>query len=123
VKVHALPASAAADTASIMRFADLPVDRKALDALCERWGVLRLELFGSFARGDARPDSDVDFLVTLRAGAAPGLQFVQFVLDLEAVLGREVDVLERSVVEDSDNPYFRAEALRVVEPVYVAAAA
>jgi predicted nucleotidyltransferase len=40
--------------------------RGVLPALVVRYGVLHLDLFGSFARGEAGPESDVDFLVTFQ---------------------------------------------------------
>ena len=56
-------------------------------------GVQRIRVFGSVARGDAGPQSDVDFLVDVGPRHSPffpgGL-----VADLEALLGRRVDVVE-----------------------------
>jgi uncharacterized protein len=56
-------------------------------------GVRRIRVFGSVARGEARPDSDVDFLVEVGPKHSPffpgGL-----VADLEALLGRRVEVVE-----------------------------
>ena len=43
---------------------DLRIDSDRLADVCRRYHVIRLELFGSQARGDARPDSDVDLLVS-----------------------------------------------------------
>jgi len=58
--------------------------------LRQRYGVTRLSLYGSAARGDSGPNSDVDILVEL---ARPlGLQFVGLALYLEEVLGRKVDL-------------------------------
>ena len=50
---------------------DLVLDRERLADLCRRYHVAKLELFGSRAKGTARPDSDVDLLVTF-AGRTPG---------------------------------------------------
>lgn len=104
-----------------MRTADLQIDHERLADLCRRFGVARLEVFGSFASGDADESSDVDLLVTLTPGAAQGLALVEFHHALEDLLGRSVDLLTRESVERSANKYFRRFALRSTEPLYEAA--
>jgi len=64
----------------------------AIPELMERYGVLHLDLFGSFARGDAKPDSDVDFIVTF-VGAPTFSRFMGLKEDLEALLLRDVDLV------------------------------
>jgi hypothetical protein len=55
-------------------------------------GVTTIRVFGSVARGDARPDSDVDFLI--ETGAKTSSWFpAGLVSDLEKILGRHVDVV------------------------------
>jgi hypothetical protein len=51
----------------------LDIDQERLAALCRRYHVATLELFGSQAKGTARPDSDVDLLVTFVGDRTPGL--------------------------------------------------
>ncbi len=61
--------------------------------IAARHGVTEIHVFGSVARGDARPDSDVDFLV--RVGPSHSRFFPGgLVMDLEELLGRRVDVVE-----------------------------
>ena len=50
----------------------LDIPAAALAAVCRRHRVRRLSLFGSVARGEARPDSDVDLLVEFEPGQTPG---------------------------------------------------
>ena len=97
---------------------DLRIDRERLADLCERYGVARLEVFGSFAEGRAAPDSDIDLLVTFQPASRVGLEFVSLQRELESVLGRSVDLLTRSSVEQSPNKYFRRFATRKTEPLY-----
>lgn len=97
---------------------ELQVDRERLAEVCEGHGVERLEVFGSFGRGDAEASSDLDILVTFRPGAHGGLAFVALHQELESLFGRRVDLLTRRSVERSPNKYFRRFALRRTEPIY-----
>jgi uncharacterized protein len=58
-----------------------------------RRGAKTIRVFGSVARGEARDDSDVDFLVEMEPGRNV-LDLSELILDLEELLGREVDVVE-----------------------------
>ncbi len=97
----------------------LDIDRERLAELCRRYHVAKLELFGSRARGTARPDSDVDLLVTFE-GRTPGFAFVTFADELEAVFGHKVDLLIRETVEADENPIRRRSILSAIEPLYAA---
>ena len=60
-------------------------------------GARNIRLFGSVRRGEAGPDSDVDFLIDLEAGRSL-LDQAAIIAELEDLLGRTVDVvLERSL--------------------------
>jgi uncharacterized protein len=98
----------------------LDIDRERLATLCRRYHVTALELFGSRAKGTARPDSDVDLLVTFAPGQTPGFAFVTFCEELEALFGREVDVLTRESVEQDFNRYRREGILAATESLYAA---
>jgi predicted nucleotidyltransferase len=69
-------------------------DQVALVALCQRYAIRRLSLFGSVLKGTARPDSDVDLLVEFIPGSAPGLLgLAEIEMDLSGLLGgRRVDL-------------------------------
>lgn len=99
---------------------NLDVDQEELAAICQRYHVAKLELFGSRARGEARPDSDVDLLVTFEPGQTPGMAFFAMCLDLEALFQRDVDVLTRDVVEMDRNPIFKKCVLDSTEELYAA---
>ena len=101
-----------------MLLEDLQVDRERLAEVCERYGVDRLDVFGSFTRGDAEAGSDIDVMVTFGPDAPAGMEFVSLHEELEAVFGRPVDLLTRDSVEHSPNKYFRHFALRRTEPIY-----
>jgi predicted nucleotidyltransferase len=101
--------------------ADIAEKRQDLIALCRRFGVVRLEVFGSAARGaDFEPSrSDADFLVTFSPEARNDLSaFADFKDALEALLGRSVDLVEREAVEASRNYIRRRRILAEAESVY-----
>ena len=65
--------------------------QKALPGLSERYGIARLRLFGSVARDEAEPGSDVDLLVEFQ-GPASLDGFMGLKADLEALIGAPVDL-------------------------------
>jgi len=72
------------------------VDRAALADVCRRHHIRWLAVFGSHARGDARPDSDVDVVVDFAPGMTPGFGIVRIADALSPVLGdRRVDLVTR----------------------------
>lgn len=95
----------------------LPMDRIA--EFCRKWNVIEFALFGSVLRDDFRPESDVDVLVTFHTTARPSLfDLGGMALELEGLLQRRVDLLERRGLEQSDNPYLRPEILRTARVIY-----
>lgn len=76
---------------SLTREAILSRLRESYPQLIAQFGVLRIGLFGSFARETAQESSDVDLIVELQRPI--GLKFVEMVDYLETLLGRRVDVL------------------------------
>jgi uncharacterized protein len=72
------------------------VDRDALAAVCRRHHIRWLAVFGSHARGDERPHSDVDVVVDFEPGKTPGLGIVRVAEALRPVFGgRLVDLSTR----------------------------
>ena len=94
--------------------------RLGISAICQRYRIRRLEVFGSAARAvDFDPaSSDADFLVEFATDASPGLNsFFGAKADLEKLLGRCVDLVEHGAVR---NPYVLASINRNREAVYAA---
>jgi predicted nucleotidyltransferase len=92
--------------------------RTGINAICERYHISRLEVFGSAARADDfnPASSDADFLVEFAPGTQPSLQtFFGVKADLEKLLGRDVDLIEPGAVR---NPYVLASINRHREAVY-----
>ena len=76
-----------------MTLQQLRAQRAQIVSIAAARGARNLRVFGSVARGDARPDSDVDFLVDFEPGRSV-LDLSELILDLEELLGRRVDVVE-----------------------------
>ena len=96
----------------------VPPPSDTFDALCRRWKIHKLTLFGSQARGDARPDSDVDLLIEYAPDADWSLfDVARLHRELAELFGRPVDLVqERNVT----NPYRLATIRRHRRPLYAA---
>ena len=66
--------------------------KKIIAAILRQAGVKRAALFGSFARGEATPESDLDILIEFE-GQKTLLDLVALKFQLEKIFGRKVDVL------------------------------
>jgi hypothetical protein len=94
----------------------LPLDE--IKAFCQRWKIVRLELFGSAARGELTAGSDLDFLYTFADDARWGWKFVDACDELEAIVGRPVDLVSRPSIERSTNPFRKQAILSSSELIY-----
>lgn len=65
--------------------------------LARRFSVQRLAVFGSYARGDQREDSDIDILVEVDPSL--GLRFVDLAEEIEALLGVPTEVVSRRAIK------------------------
>ncbi|MFC9877866.1 nucleotidyltransferase family protein [Nocardia salmonicida] len=88
-----------------------------LRALCEKYDVIELSVFGSVARGSDRPDSDVDLLYLLKPDTQIGLEFFGFQEELEDLLGRKADVVPKKYL----HWFIRDEVLAEAKDLHVAA--
>ena len=86
--------------------------RQHRDELRKRFGVKSLAVFGSVARGEARPDSDVDILVEFE-GRATFDRYMGLKFFLEDLLGRRVDLVTRKALKPRLRPYVEQEAIYV----------
>jgi len=86
--------------------------RSRLDAAARRHGISDLRVFGSVARGDETPESDIDFLVDLDPGRTL-LDLIGFQQDAEAILGVGVDVAAPRMMKER----VRARAIREAVPI------
>ena len=94
------------------------IDPDQIADFCRCWKVTELALFGSVLREDFRPDSDVDVLITFEPGAPWTLwDLSRMRTELEAIFGREVDLVEKKALR---NPFRRQAILANQRVVYAA---
>ncbi len=73
--------------------------RAKILTLAESHGAYNVRIFGSMARGEAQPDSDIDFLVEFKPGYGL-IDRIALMQDLEDLLGCKVDVVRERSLED-----------------------
>jgi predicted nucleotidyltransferase len=92
------------------------VDEARLAAVCARYGVARLMIFGSVARGTAEPSSDVDVLYELQPGRRLRWEIEDLSDELSELFRRPVDLVSRAAVHER----LRAAVLAEAQPLYAA---
>jgi len=99
----------------------LTIPKKRLAEFCRRWKISELAFFGSVLRDDFRPNSDIDLLVSFSPKAKISLfDLVRMQNELEEIFGREVDLVERRVIEKSENYIRRKNILSNTKVIYEA---
>jgi predicted nucleotidyltransferase len=86
--------------------------REDILRIAAQHGAHNVRVFGSVARGEARSDSDVDLLVELESGRSL-LDLGGLLMDLQTLLGREVDVVTDQGLRDR----IRARVLQEAKPL------
>lgn len=108
--------SAAWDNDSVSRpLGDIltPETAAALHTLATEYGVTNLRVFGSYARGEAGPESDLDLLINIEYGRGVAMRLVRFCEEASKLVGMKVDV----VTEDGLNPKLHARIFLEARPL------
>ena len=93
------------------------VDEASLTELCRRYHVKELSLFGSAARDEMGPDSDIDIMVEFEPDARVGMiKFELLAEDLTSLAGRKVDLVTKGGLK----PWVRTEVLKDLRLIYAA---
>lgn len=92
------------------------VDETRLAAVCEKYGIAELRVFGSGARGTAQTSSDIDVLYALRPGRRLGWEIEQLADELAELFGRPVDLVSRRAL----HPLLQDSVLAEAWPLYAA---
>jgi predicted nucleotidyltransferase len=90
-------------------------DASKLAPICRKYGVSSLAVFGSFARGEARSDSDLDLLVSFAARIGL-LGMVALERELSELIGRKVDLQTEAAL----SPYIKDRILKERQIIYAA---
>jgi predicted nucleotidyltransferase len=91
--------------------AGIALPEAGIAEICRRHQVKELSLFGSAARGEMRPDSDIDLLVDFLPGARPGLLGVSAMMrELTTLFGRRVDLVVKPALKALIRPRVMADA-------------
>jgi len=101
----------------VVRLGPHEIDEAKLAELCQRYSVRELSVFGSAARGEMRPDSDIDLLVEFIPEAKVDLfDYSGLMLDLSELIGRQVDLVSKKGLK----PLIRASVLKEARLLYAA---
>jgi hypothetical protein len=93
-----------------MLFHELQQKRQEILQLTSQYGAKNIRIFGSVARNEAHPESDVNFLVDMQGSLLTRIALIQ---DLEALIGTKVDV----VTEKGLHEYLRLQILKEAIPL------
>lgn len=88
-------------------------DKSKINDICERNDIIFLGLFGSLARGEEKPQSDIDLLAKFSKRKSL-LDLVRIEREIEDALGGKVDLL----TESSVSPYIKENIERDMVPLY-----
>lgn len=102
-----------------MKSLQIDLAPSTIQHFCQKWHITELSLFGSVLRDDFRPDSDIDVLVAFAPDAPWSLlDLVNMEYELADLTGRDVDLIEKRVIEKSANPIRKAEILGTAQIIY-----
>jgi predicted nucleotidyltransferase len=91
----------------------------AIKTFCQKWQIAEFSVFGSVLREDFRPDSDLDVLVSFFPHAPWTLiDLVTMQHELQQLVNRDVDLIEKRVIEKSENWIRRNEILNTAQILY-----
>ena len=81
--------------------------------LVEKFGVIEIAIFGSYARGEQREDSDVDLIVDFKEGYKTFDNYMDLKFYLEELSSKKVDLVIKSAINPRIKPFIIEEAIYV----------
>lgn len=98
----------------------LNVTQKEIEKFCLQWNIISMDVFGSVAKGNMTNASDIDLLVKYGSDSRRSLLTIAEInIAIEALFGRQVDLVDREVIENSTNRFRKASILNNVRSIYV----
>ena len=102
-----------------MKINGLNIPEEKLSALCQKYLVKELSIFGSILRDDFKSESDIDLLITFNEKANYSLfDIVRIQEEFAKLFGRPVDIVSRRAVERSRNFYRKKAILDTAKIIY-----
>jgi len=99
-----------------MKRTKIDIPRDKIEDFCKQWKIAEFSIFGSALREDFSPKSDVDVLISFEPDIPWSLfDWVDMIEELGGILGREVDLVEKSGLR---NPFRRREILSNRQVIY-----
>ena len=99
-----------------MKRAKIDIPKDKIEDFCKRWKIAEFSIFGSALREDFSPKSDIDVLISFEPDIPWSLfDWVDMIEELRGILGREVDLVEKSGLR---NPFRRREILSNRQVIY-----
>ena len=89
--------------------------KERVSPVMREYGVKKASIFGSVARGDNRPDSDVDLLVELGDSPMGMFKYMKFIGKVEDRLGRKVDIVTEGNASKFLKPYIVSDLKTIYE--------
>lgn len=83
----------------------IEVPQQEIAELCKKWGIRKLELFGSALTGNFTPESDLDLLVTFEEHQPNGFKIFDAMDDFSHLFHREVDLISKENLLRSSNKF------------------
>ena len=88
---------------------------KTVTPVLKKYGVRRASVYGSFARGEERPDSDVDFVIDLSTTHMGMFSYMRFINEMEEVLNRKVDIITDASMSPHMRPFIEKDLTTIYE--------
>ena len=97
----------------------LKVNSEKIIEFCQQWNISELALFGSILTNQFHELSDIDVLIRFAPDAPQGLlTLAKIKYELESLFGREVDIVVKEAIENSENWIRRDEILKTATVIY-----